>query len=252
MFVITGGGSGIGRALALKLAQRGKKVLIIGRNVTNLEGVSVQNPNIKYFCADVSNQEDRLSIKQHIKETKIKALINNAGIIQPIAKITDITFPEWQQVMATNLDAPLFLTKLLITNLVGGRVLNIGSGAAHFPIFAWAPYCVSKAALFRLTECFQLEEDNIAFASVKPGIIDTDMQKEIRESTKMDDSKHDFFQKLFDEKKLISTEVVANFLSWLLLDIDVDKYKSKEWDIYDKEHQKYWLDGLQKVPDFHE
>jgi len=55
MFVITGGGSGIGRALALKLAQRGKKVLIIGRNVTNLEGVSVQNPNIKYFCADVSN-----------------------------------------------------------------------------------------------------------------------------------------------------------------------------------------------------
>lgn len=250
MFVITGGGSGIGRALALELAARGKKVLIIGRNLANLLEVSAESHNIEHFCADVSSQEGRLLIKQYLQGVIISALINNAGIIEPIAKIIDISCEDWRQVMATNLDAPLFLIKLLRDNLLGGRVLNIGSGAAHFPIFAWAPYCVSKAALFRLTECLQLEEENIAFASVKPGIIDTDMQRKIRETTNMDNKKHDFFQKLYIDEKLVKPSVVADFLAWLLLDIDADKFESQEWDIYDKSHHQFWLGDLEKVPDF--
>ena len=83
--------------------------------------------------------------------------------------------------LATNLDAPLFLTQLLRSNLTGGRVLNVGSGAAHFAVAGWSAYCVAKAALYRLTDCWRHEIADISFTSVKPGIIDTPMQKEIRE-----------------------------------------------------------------------
>ncbi len=248
MFVITGGGSGIGRALALELAKRDIDVLIIGRNESKLLEVVALHKNIKYLCADVAKQDGRLLIKQYLQDTRIKALINNAGVIQPIAKLDDISLEEWHNLMATNLDAPLFLTKLLKDNLTGGRVLNIGSGAAHFAVVGWAAYCVSKAALFRLTECLQLEEDDIAFASVKPGIIDTAMQKEIRETSNMTAKKQDFFKKLYSEEKLIKPEVVASFLAWLLLDVNIEQYESQEWDIYDGSHHKYWLKEDQEVP----
>lgn len=249
MFVITGGGSGIGRSLAIEIAKHGHDVLIIGRNQKKLLEVTSLNPNISYFCADVSNQEDRLLIKQHLQKKQIKGLVNNAGIIQPIVKISDISVESWHHIMATNLDAPLFLTTLLKTNLRDGRVLNIGSGAAHFAIFGWTAYCVSKAALFRLTECLRLEEKNIAFASVMPGIIDTNMQKEIRDSLNMNVNKRDFFQKLYNEEKLLKPDVVASFLSWLLLEVDSEKYASQEWDIYDKSHHNHWLQKDQHVPE---
>ncbi len=248
MFIITGGGSGIGRALAVEIAKRGIDVLIIGRNEANLLEVASLHKNIMYYVADVASQAGRLAIKDYLQGKKITALINNAGIIQPIAKISDVTLDEWHHIMATNLDAPLFLTNLLRPNLLGGRVLNIGSGAAHFAVFGWAPYCVSKAALSRLTECLQLEEENIAFASVMPGIIDTAMQKEIRETSNMTEKKQHFFQKLYSDDKLIKPEVVASFLAWLLLEIDTEKYESQEWDIYDKAHHKYWLKQKQNVP----
>ena len=248
MFVITGGGSGIGGALAQELANRGHAVLIVGRNESNLADVAFMHKNIKYFCADVSSQEGRVSIKEYLQDKKIQALINNAGIIQPIANIFEISLEDWHKVMATNLDAPLFLTKLLRTNLSAGRVLNIGSGAAHFSVLGWSAYCVSKAALFRLTECLQLEEENIAFTSVMPGIIDTNMQKEIRETINMAEEKQKFFHDLYAENKLIKPEVVAAFLAWLLLDIDAQKFESQEWDIYDKVHHAKWLQSCHDVP----
>lgn len=248
MFIITGGGSGIGKALALELAKRDFEVLIIGRNIDKLRKVAELMPKINYLQADVASEEGRLQIKEHLADRKITALVNNAGIIQPIIEIADITLKDWHHVMATNLDAPLFLTKLLRTNLHAGRVLNIGSGAAHFSIYGWAAYCVSKAALLRLTECLQLEENNISFATVKPGIIDTDMQAEIRASSHMLQAKQEFFKKLYSEQRLIKPEVVACFLAWLLIDLDVIKYQSQEWDIYDTEHHKFWLKKGNHVP----
>lgn len=250
MFVITGGGSGIGAALAHALAKRTHEVLIIGRNISNLKSVATAHRNIEYFCADLAKQDDRLLLTQQLHNKKITALINNAGIIEPIAKIMNIKLAAWRQIMAINVEAPLFLVQLLKDNLTDGRVLNIGSGAANFSTLGWAPYCVSKAALYRLTESFKVEELNIAFASVKPGIIDTNMQKMIREASNMDTDKHDFFKKLYAGKKLIQPEVVASFLVWLLLDVNVIEYQAQEWDIYDKKHHKYWLKETQIIPDF--
>ena len=251
MFVVTGGGSGIGKALAKALAARDEKVLIIGRREELLADVAELSPKISYLTADVSTNIGRDLISIYLKSlNKISGLIHNAGVIEPIIPIDKITEDSWHNLMSTNLDAPLFLTLKIKDKLADARVLNISSGAAHFPVIGWAPYCVSKAALSMLTRCWQLECKNIAFASVMPGIIDTDMQEIIRSSSSMDPEKIEFFNQLYTKDKLVSKETVASFLCWLLLDVAKDKYVAKEWDIYDKTDQNKWLKSPFMVPDF--
>ncbi|CAM2941298.1 SDR family NAD(P)-dependent oxidoreductase [Legionella worsleiensis] len=242
MFIITGGGSGLGKALALNLAQRGKSVLIIGRREAMLKETAAVCASIKYLCADVSTSEGRDLIRVCLDNIpQIHALVNNAGSLQPVVPITDIKMNDWHQTLATNLDAPLCLPQLLNDKLKHGRVLNIGSGAAYFPVKGWTTYCVSKAALAMLTRCWQLESDAISFASVMPGIIDTEMQAIARNGSHMDPEHVLFYQRLKQHNRLISPDTVAEFLAWLLLDLDADKYVSKEWDIYDTSHHAFWL-----------
>lgn len=249
MFVITGGGSGIGRALAHALANRNKKVLVIGRREHLLQETAKASSLITPFCADVSTRKGRSSIVEHLASTKaIEGLIHNAGLIEPIVPIDVIDEVSWQQGMAVNVEAPLFLTQDLRPKLTNGRVLTMGSAVAYFPVTGWALYCVSKAALSMLTRCWQLECSEMAIASVMPGIIDTPMQAQIRKASSMEPDKLDFYHRLKKEGRLVSPATVALFLCWLLLDIDKATYVSKEWDIYDETHHHAWLKPPYTVP----
>lgn len=242
VFVITGGGSGIGKSLALALAKRDQSVLIVGRRAQLLQETAAMSAKIQYLCADITTPEGVGSIKKYLHEvSRIDALINNAGILNPLALLKEVEPAEWQHALNTNLNAALFLTQMLYGKLINGRVLNIGSGAAYFPIKGWAAYCVSKAALSMLTKCWQLESNDIAFASVMPGIIETNMQVIARSNTNPDYEQMNFYQRLKKENRLVLPETVAEFLIWLLLDIDKKTYVSKEWDIYDTEHHNAWL-----------
>ncbi|WED43660.1 SDR family NAD(P)-dependent oxidoreductase [Legionella cardiaca] len=249
MFVVTGGGSGIGRALAQALATRGNKVLIIGRREDALAETAAFSPQISFLCADVATDAGRQEIAAQLKSiSSLDGLIHNAATIEPMVPIATIDELSWQQAFATNLNAPLFLSQSLLPKLKQGRVLHIGSGAAYFPVTGWAAYCVSKAALSMLTRCWQLESQDAAFASVMPGIIDTDMQALIRQARFMDEDKRNFFLTLKAEERLLTVETVALFLSWLLLDLGKEEFVSKEWDIYDKSHHQFWLVSPHKVP----
>lgn len=249
MFVVTGGGSGIGRALAQALAKREKQVLIIGRREQALVETAKFSPLITYLAADVSTHEGREQIAAYLQPLKkLEALVHNAGVIEPISAVATMTEAAWQQFIDTNLNAPLFLSQLLLTKLPQGRILNIGTAAANFPVVGWSGYCVSKAALSMLTRCWQLENPQMAFSSVMPGIIDTDMQALIRRAEFMDEDKRHFFLALHREGRLLAADTVASFLCWLLLDVDKEQFVSKEWDIYDTSHHQSWLAAPQQVP----
>lgn len=250
MFVITGGGTGIGAALADCLAKKGQAVLIIGRRDSCLQKTSQQAKEINYLAADVSTQTGCETIAEYLKDVStIQGLIHSAGTIQPIKPLKQLTRDEWHTFLSTNLDPMLFLSQLLADKLHGQRVLSIGSGAAYFPVAGWGGYCVSKAALAMLTRCWQLECSDIAFASAMPGIIDTDMQAFIREAEHMQDEKRAFFLRLKADRKLLSAQTVALFLTWLLMDVDKASFSAKEWDIYDKSHHSSWLADGFSVPD---
>ena len=249
MFVVTGGGRGLGKSLVLALAARGKSVLIIGRQASSLVEVANTSDLINYCVADVSTHAGRDLICDRLKQVKrIEGLVHNAGMIDPITPLTNIDESAWKKLMATNVEAPLFLSQKLVHQLLQGRVLNISSGAAYFPVVGWSAYCVSKAALSMLTRCWQLECASPAFASVMPGIIDTDMVAMIRHSEHMDPDKLNFFKQLKHNNQLLSPDTVALFLCWLLLDIKTSEYVAKEWDIYDASHHASWLPNNHTVP----
>lgn len=253
MFIITGGGSGIGKALALALSARDESVLIVGRRKEILKDVQAQASNIEVFQSDISTKPGRDTLIQHLKkQAPIKGLVNNAGILEPVAPISQISNTQWQVIMATNLEAPLFLTQQLQPYMRQGRVLNIGSGLAHFPAKGLAAYCVSKAALYMLTRCFQLENNELSVASVMPGIIDTNMQKTLRSSDALTLENRQFYTNLKQVDKLVSPITVATFLTWLLLDIEASRFIQQEWDIYDVSHHHEWLKPDQQVPSWNE
>nr|WP_045097362.1 SDR family NAD(P)-dependent oxidoreductase [Legionella fallonii] len=242
MFIITGGGSGIGKALALTLAKQGKAVLIVGRREQALQETASVSSLIKYLCADVSTNEGLQSIKAYVDNVpQLSGLVNNAGTLGPIVPIQEMKHEEWHHTLRTNVDAPFFLSQLLYDKLSNGRVLNIGSQAAYFAIKGWSAYCASKATLAMLSQCWQLESQSVAFASVKPGIIDTDMQTIARTGVNMDPEHTRFYRRLKENSRLIAPETVAEFLAWLLLGVDRGTYVSQEWDIYDTGHHSNWL-----------
>jgi benzil reductase ((S)-benzoin forming) len=249
VFVVTGGGSGIGRALAHALAKRNQTVIIIGRRASLLSECAADFPTIQTLSADLSAPEGQDSVARYLKDIPhISALVHNAALLGPLMPIHDLDVKSWQQTWATNLEAPLFLTQRLLGQLTHGRVLMMSSGAAHQPFKGMSSYCISKAALWMATQCWQLENPQVAFASVKPGIVDTAMQASLRAGEHLDPSQLVFYNRLKKTHQLVSPETVAEFLVWLLLDTHSEQFSAKEWDIYDTHHHAHWLKSPHQVP----
>jgi NAD(P)-dependent dehydrogenase (short-subunit alcohol dehydrogenase family) len=251
-FLITGGGSGLGAALAEALSLLNIEVTIIGRREILLVQLVNRLSNVDYICADVSTEMGRQAIVQYVGKTTLSGVVHSAGVIEPMLPLALMPLSAWQQMMATNVEAPLFLTQALQRNLENARVLNIGSGAAYFPVASWGGYCTSKAALSMITRCWQIESPDLAMASVMPGIIDSYMQDRIRDAMEMQTQKRDFFIQLKQKNKLLSPQTVASFLCWLLLECQREDYVSKEWDIYDPSHHDQWLRPPHIVPNIND
>ncbi|MEC7221920.1 MAG: SDR family oxidoreductase, partial [SAR324 cluster bacterium] len=147
--LITGGGTGIGRALAERFAAKDWQVTIVGRRSYLLEEVMNEYPDrIKAISADVGKIQDRQKIVDEAMAT-LNLLVHNAAVLGPVGPILDQNLEDWRSHMATNVEGPLFLTQALLPNLVeNSRVVHISSGAAHSGIPGWGMYCTSKAALF--------------------------------------------------------------------------------------------------------
>jgi benzil reductase ((S)-benzoin forming) len=241
--LITGGGTGIGRALAERFAAKGWRVTIVGRRLELLQEVARDYPDkISIISADVGSIQDRQKIVSEAKGT-LDLLVHNAAVLGPVGPILDQSPEDWKSHMATNVEGPLFLTQALLPNLVeNSRVVNISSGAAHQGIPGWGMYCTSKAALFMLGQLLkdELAQRNIWFGSVRPGIVDTPMQAEIRALEPENFPMVEQFRQYKATGALVTSELVAQYLEWLLLEVSGPQLGEREWDIRDSEWQSAW------------
>lgn len=241
--LITGGGTGIGRALAGRFADKGWRVTIVGRRLELLQEVARDYPDkISIISADVGSIQDRQKIVAEAKGT-LDLLVHNAAVLGPVGPILDQSPEDWKSHMATNVEGPLFLTQALLPNLVeNSRVVNISSGAAHQGIPGWGMYCTSKAALFMLGQLLkdELAQRNIWFGSVRPGIVDTPMQAEIRALEPENFPMVEQFRQYKATGALVTSELVAQYLEWLLLEVSGPQLGEREWDIRDAEWQSAW------------
>lgn len=213
---ITGTSKGLGKALAVQFLQKGCPVVGIGRNNV------ISHPNYSFIECDLSDLEAVKNIRFHDDGTG-GILINNAGVIGTIKRVSDLETSDLETVMKINTLVPMILSQRFLKDSMDDKesvILNISSGAASRSIPGWAAYCASKSALDRFSETLYLEETEkgrpIRVYSVAPGIIDTQMQQTIRSADQHDFSSLQTFRDLKENDELQSPEIVAKKVLHLL------------------------------------
>jgi NAD(P)-dependent dehydrogenase (short-subunit alcohol dehydrogenase family) len=164
--LVTGAGTGIGRAVALALLNDGYRVVLVGRRAELLRDVvQASATNRAYpYCADVSNPQSVDALFAMVKDTfgRLDVLFNNAGVAAPAVKIEDLTFEQWQNVVNVNLTGSFLCAQGAIRLMKsqtpqGGRIINNGSISAHAPRPNSAPYTSTKHAITGLTKSISLD-----------------------------------------------------------------------------------------------
>ena len=213
---ITGVSKGLGKEFVDYFLSIGNTVTGIGRSH------SFDHPNFSFIQCDLSNLNEVKSVKFDCKENEV-VLINNAGIIGNIKRISDQNESDIQEVMTINTISPMILCQAFLRQTENENkltIINISSGAANRPIPSWAAYCSSKIAMDRFSETIYLEEQekgrNIKVFSIAPGVIDTSMQEKIRGSKNVDFSSLGNFISLHENGDLISTKDAVNKLVKLI------------------------------------
>jgi benzil reductase ((S)-benzoin forming) len=246
--LITGGGTGIGQALALNLATQNIHVTIVGRRLKPLQETKNQFPKlIHIITADISTPSGRANLINALPQDQpIHFLVHSAGIMGPVGPLPALKLNEWQQTFATNVEGPLFLTQQLLPHLKKGqgRILHLSTLLAHEPLSHFMSYSTSKAALYMIYRhlAMELKPHGIKVGSVMPGPVDTPIQDKIRALPPDSFPDYASFQDLKTKKLLVPTETCAAFLAWLLLQTTDEEFIAKDWDIYDKKHHPLWLD----------
>lgn len=216
MYIVTGVSRGLGKAIIEELLEKNEKVIGIGRSH------GFNHPNFSFLECDLANPESIDMLDFPDFKGKV-TLINNAGIIGNIKRLSDQLSNDLQAVLNVNVTSPIYLMKKVyskVKNKSDFSLINISSGAANRSIPSWAGYCASKAALNMLTETFYLEElekgNNPIVYAVAPGVIDTDMQVQIRSSHQNDFSSVNNFKELKSNNSLFSSQEAAQKLLFLL------------------------------------
>jgi meso-butanediol dehydrogenase/(S,S)-butanediol dehydrogenase/diacetyl reductase len=183
--LVTGGGSGIGTAIAERFVADGAKVCITGRRKEMLEKVAKSLPSgtVVICPGDVSKEED---VKRMVDTTvkfggKLDVLVNNAAINHPVP-IVELDLKMWQEVMGVNLTGPFLLIKATIPHMLkggGGSIINIASLGGMRCLPSHPVYCSSKAGLIMLSQQVALDygRRNIRCNAVCPGGVKTEMTR---------------------------------------------------------------------------
>ncbi len=198
LYIITGASRGMGLCLAQQLLIQQNRLLCISRNASPALAEMAQQvgADLTQWTADLSDPvpvATRLGLwltDQHAPDVTSAVLINNAGVIPKIAPLHDSDPAELAHALRVGLEAPLTLTAAFLARTrhwpASRKVLNISSGLGRRPMASQASYCAAKAGMDHFTRCLALEEsllkNGAKVCSLAPGVIDTDMQVQLRDA----------------------------------------------------------------------
>lgn len=224
--ILTGHSRGLGAAIAEALLREGIHVLAISRRGN--DALSAQYADLLTQVAlDLSDPAfadwaKGETIAEFLEGASLALLINNAGIVQPIGPMGGLDGGEILRAVTLNVAAPLVLTNSFLTAseaVEDRRVLHISSGAARSAIPGWSIYCATKAALDHHARTLIADDlPALRVESLAPGVIDTDMQAEIRATTPEQFSLRERFIALKEGNELIGPAECARQTVAHLLD----------------------------------
>jgi len=228
--VVTGAGSGIGKAVALGLLQRGYSVVFAGRRARLLEEVVADaGADAARARAVPTDVTDPSSVRQLFEAAvaafgRVDVLFNNAGTTAPGVPLEELTIEQWRGVVDVNLTGTFLCTQEAFRVMkhqrpIGGRIINNGSISAHAPRPNSAPYTATKHAITGLTKSTSLDgrQYNIACGQIDIGNAETSMTAKYAAGTRQADGQ------LKPEPRLSLTHVVeaVAFMAGLPLDANV-------------------------------
>jgi NAD(P)-dependent dehydrogenase (short-subunit alcohol dehydrogenase family) len=225
--LVTGASRGIGAAVACRLRELNCHVSIAARSGhvdETIRTAAASSGGLLPLTGDVARNADcrRMVAETVARFGRLDALINNAGILSPVARLADADPEAWQYNLTVNLTGPFFLARAAIPHLrtTGGRIVSVSSGAAVKAIEGWSAYCVAKAGLTHLTRLLAAEEPDITTVALRPGVVDTAMQAQIRSegTAAMTAAKTAYFQQLKADGQLLDPAVPAEKIAWLALE----------------------------------
>ena len=191
--LITGASRGIGEATARHFAHLGANVVLAARSKDDVNRIAAEitqagGKAIGVQC-DVAWHHDLQAAVDAATGTYggLDVLINNAGLIDPIARITESDPEEWSLVVDVNLKGVYYgyhAALPVMQSQGSGTIINISSGAATGALEGWSHYCATKAAVLSLTKCGHKEmaEHGLRVMGLSPGTVATDMQVQIKSS----------------------------------------------------------------------
>ena len=179
--LITGAGSGIGRACALAFAREGARVALVGRRKDRLEKVAKEMGEAEVFSADISNKEkvDLLVREASARLGPLKILLNNAGVLVPgIAE--SISEEDWDRTFEVNVRGLWLLSRAVLPHMRkagGGSIINMSSVLGLVGARNRAAYSASKGAVTMLTKCMALDHaaDKIRVNCICPAFVETEL-----------------------------------------------------------------------------
>ena len=237
--IITGGGRGLGRSIALAFGREGAKVVVTARTREQIEHVVEELRSLKKDAiaipTDVSDEKQVYRLVERTIEVygTIDILVNNAGSRGPIGPFHKISLEDWERTLRSNLTATFLCTKAVLPVMMGkkeGKIINITTTLTPRPNLT--PYMVAKAGVTHFTKQLyrEVKDFNIRVYAIHPGVMDTQMQEEIRNAG-VHAIGTDMFVRMKEEGILRSPDEPAHFI--LLLASDAANALSGEFLSFD-------------------
>ena len=187
--IVTGGGSGIGRAIALALAREGAKVALLGRHKDKLDQSAdeIRNANGEAIAvtADITKPADTKAAVEQVEQRfgKLDILVNNAGALS-VSTIETVSEDEWDRIINTNLKGPFLMSRAALPAMRrsgGGSIVNIGSVLGLVAVKDRAAYCASKGGVTLLTKAMALDHahEHIRVNCICPSVVETDLIRDL-------------------------------------------------------------------------
>lgn len=173
--LITGGGNGLGAAIARSLHGAGADVVLVGRRSEPLQQVCAElSSRARWSACDVGNPASVAALAAGLADTGISIVVNNAGVAGPVAPLIEIEVEDWDEVFDINVRAVFLMCKAFLPAMIArgsGDVINIASVSGKRPLMRRTPYCASKMAVIGLTStlAFEVGPAGVNVNTLSPG-----------------------------------------------------------------------------------
>jgi NAD(P)-dependent dehydrogenase (short-subunit alcohol dehydrogenase family) len=178
--VVTGGGNGLGAAIAGHLVAAGARVVLVGRRPDPLHETARRlGPAARVESCDVADADAVAALAERLADEQVSVLVNNAGIAGPVAPLVDVQPAEWDEVFAVNVRGTYLMCRAFLPGVIargGGDIINVASVSGKRPLARRTPYCASKMAVLGLTStlAFEVGPAGVRVNALSPGPVEGD------------------------------------------------------------------------------